>query len=221
MNRLVELLLMAPVAAPAAVIVGLGALAVKLTSPGPAFYRQVRVGQHRRPLEIVKLRTMRVGADRSGAHVTAEGDARVTPLGAILRATKLDELPQLSLVVRGEMSLVGPRPEAPRYVARYQPSWERVFDVRPGITDLASMAFRNEEQLLALAHDKERAYVEAVLPAKIAVALQGIDESSLWRDFGVLIRTALAVLAPSRVPEHPAVAQARAAIEKLNRQAAH
>jgi lipopolysaccharide/colanic/teichoic acid biosynthesis glycosyltransferase len=217
MNRFLELLLLFPIAIPAAATVGVAAIAVRLSSAGPAFYSQTRVGRHRRPLRVVKLRTMFVGADAAGAHVTAKGDARVTPVGRILRKTKLDELPQLWAVMRGEMSLVGPRPEVERYVRSYAPGWERVFDVRPGITDDASIALRNEEELLALAHDKERAYVEAVLPAKMEVVLEGLARASLWHDLGVLVRTVAVVLAPGQRSEHPAVARARDAIHRLNR----
>ena len=218
MNRGLELALVVPVLVPAALAVGVAALAVKLTSRGPVFYTQRRVGLHQRPLCVRKLRTMYVGADRLGAHVTASGDARVTRVGRILRATKLDELPQLFSVALGDMSLVGPRPEVERYVASYRPAWKRVFEVRPGITDLASIAFRSEEELLALASDKERAYVQAVLPAKLEVALEGVDRSSTWHDLAVLFKTVAVVLAPGRVPEHPAVARARNAISNLNRE---
>src|SRR6185436_8660408 len=124
------------------------------------------------------------GADKRGPAVTAGGDARITPLGALLRKTKLDELPQLWNVVRGDMSLVGPRPEAPRYVERYRPEWQRLFDVRPGITDEASLVFRDEESLLAVVsqEDREKAYVEAVLPAKLALALDGAARTSVAYD---------------------------------------
>jgi lipopolysaccharide/colanic/teichoic acid biosynthesis glycosyltransferase len=221
MNRVLEIALVIPVAVPAALAIGVAACAVKLSSPGPAFYSQRRVGQHRRPFRVLKLRTMHVGADRVGAHITAGGDTRVTRIGKFLRATKIDELPQLLAVLRGEMSLVGPRPEAERYVAAYLPAWERVFDVRPGITDLASIAFRNEETLLALARDKERAYVQAVLPAKMQVVLEGVDRRSTRHDLAVIMKTLAAVLAPARMPEHPAVARAREAIRQLEHEPHH
>ncbi len=219
MNRFVEIALVVPVLLPAASLVVAAALAIKLSSPGPAFYAHERVGYKRRPLKILKLRTMRVGSDR-GAQVTAKNDARITAIGRVLRSTKIDELPQLLLVLRGEMSLVGPRPEAERYVVSYDPAWERVFDVRPGITDLASIAFRNEEALLALATDKERAYLEAVLPAKMDLVLEGVDESSTLADLGVILRTLRAVVTPKRMSEHPAVTRARQAILRLNAQTA-
>lgn len=197
-------------------ILGLAA-AVRLTSPGPAFFVQPRVGRGRRPIRVVKLRTMRDGSDGRGPHVTAAGDTRVTPLGTILRATKLDELPQLWNVVRGDMSLVGPRPEAERYAARYRPEWERLFTVRPGVTDAGSLAFRDEESLLAAAVDRERAYVEAVLPAKLRLALDGVEDASTWHDVGILARTLAVVLRVGGRRPHPAVEEARRAIDALNR----
>jgi len=216
LKRLFDLAVAAPaLVATAPVIAGLAVL-VKLDSPGPAFFVQTRVGQGRRPLRLYKLRTMVADADRSGPAVTAGGDSRVTRVGRLLRITKLDELPQLFNVVKGDMSLVGPRPEAPRYVERYRPEWLPLLDVRPGITDLASIAFRHEEELLEKAHDRERAYVEAVLPAKLGVALEGLRRSSIVFDAGLIFRTALEVVRPSREP-HPSVQQASAAIDRINR----
>jgi lipopolysaccharide/colanic/teichoic acid biosynthesis glycosyltransferase len=215
-KRLLDLAVAVPaLAAAAPVIAGLAA-AVKLTSPGPAFYVQTRVGRGKRPIRVVKLRTMVQDADRRGAHVTGAGDPRITPVGALLRRTKLDELPQLWNVVRGDMSLVGPRPEAPRYVERYRPEWQRVFDVRPGITDLASLVFRDEEALLAEADDRERAYVEAVMPAKMALAVADAADGSLAHDLRILADTAAVVLRLRSLADHPALAQAREAIRRLN-----
>jgi lipopolysaccharide/colanic/teichoic acid biosynthesis glycosyltransferase len=210
MKRWLDLALAAPALAAAAPLVAGLALAVRLTSPGPAFFVQTRLGRHRRPIRVVKLRTMTEGAEHGGAQVTAAQDPRVTPLGRFLRATKLDELPQLWNVVRGDMSLTGPRPEVERYVKHYRPEWERVFDVRPGLTDSASVAFRHEEELLAGAHDRERAYVEVLLPLKIRLALEDVERASLAHDLGVLLRTALAVLGAN--PTHPAVVEARRAL---------
>jgi lipopolysaccharide/colanic/teichoic acid biosynthesis glycosyltransferase len=219
-KRLVDLALALPALATAAPLVaGLAAL-VRLTSPGPAFYVQTRVGRGQRPVRLFKLRSMRVDADRLGPHVTAAGDPRVTRLGAFLRRTKLDELPQLWNVVCGDMSLVGPRPEAERYVAQYRPEWLALLEVRPGITDLASLVFRDEESLLAGANDRERAYVEAILPAKLKLALEGVARSSLAYDLELLVRTVLVVLRPGvALPPGAAqaIGQAAAAIERLNR----
>jgi lipopolysaccharide/colanic/teichoic acid biosynthesis glycosyltransferase len=218
-NRAVELALLAPALVPAAAVIAICALVVKLDSAGPAFYTQTRVGRGRRQLAIKKLRTMHVGADAAGPHVTATNDRRVTRVGRLLRSTKLDELPQLFAVLRGEMRLVGPRPEAPRYVAAYSADWQRLFDVTPGITDLASLVFRNEEALLALADDRERAYLEIVVPAKVALALEGIERSSTWYDLTILAKTALAVLGVPRGQEHPIVTDVRQRIDRMNHSA--
>jgi len=194
-------------------ILALGA-AVRATSPGPAFFVQKRLGRGKRPILLYKLRTMRNDAAGTGPAVTAAGDARVTTLGRLLRATKLDELPQLWNVVRGDMSLVGPRPEVERYVAGYRPEWAALFSVRPGITDTASLVFRDEEALLAEASDRERAYVEAIVPIKVRLALEGVARQSLLYDLGVLMRTATSVLSGPPV-DHPALAEARRAIAAL------
>jgi lipopolysaccharide/colanic/teichoic acid biosynthesis glycosyltransferase len=219
MKRLFDLALAVPAAVASAPVVAALAVAVKATSPGPAFFRQQRVGRGRRPFSLLKLRTMVVGAERLGPAVTGAGDARITPIGRFLRGTKLDELPQLWNVIRGDMSIVGPRPEAPRYVAHYRPEWEPLFGVRPGITDEASLVFRDEEQLLAAAVDRERAYLEAVLPAKLEVALAGVRDGSLLHDVRVVIETVLAVARVRSHADHPALRRARAAIDAVNRSA--
>jgi lipopolysaccharide/colanic/teichoic acid biosynthesis glycosyltransferase len=190
------------------------AAAVRLTSPGPALFVQTRVGRGRRPIRVFKLRTM-VAGERTGIEVTAASDPRITPLGALLRKTKLDELPQLWNVLRGDMTIVGPRPEVPRYVERYRPEWAKLLTVRPGITDLASLTFRDEESLLALANDREHAYTQVVMPLKLGLALEGLERGGFRHDLGVIARTALAVL--HRNPEHPVFAEARRKIEQLNR----
>jgi lipopolysaccharide/colanic/teichoic acid biosynthesis glycosyltransferase len=217
MKRWIDLAIALPAAAIAAPLVGALAAAVRLTSPGPAFFVQERVGRGRRPIRVVKLRTMVDGADRHGPAVTAAGDSRVTPLGALLRRTKLDELPQLFNVIRGDMSLVGPRPEAPRYAQRYPAEWSRLFDVRPGVTDLASLVFRDEEALLAGVEERERAYLDAIVPAKIKLALEGVDRASTLHDLRVLLTTALVVLRVMRVDDHPALEEARANVAALAR----
>lgn len=165
------------------------ALLIKLDSPGPVFFRQERVGRHGRTFRIHKFRTMRVGAERQG-QLTVGDDHRVTRVGAVLRGHRLDELPQLIDVLRGDMSLVGPRPEVPRYVALYPPGLrERVLAVRPGITDPASLAYRGEASQLAAAADPEREYVEVILPRKLALAADYAAQASLWTDLGVVART--------------------------------
>jgi len=142
------------------------ALWVKLDSPGPVFYRQQRVGLHGRHFRIFKFRTMSVQQAPGAAQITVAGDSRITRTGAWLRRWKLDELPQLIDVLRGTMSLVGPRPEVPRYVEHYPPAWrERLLSVRPGITDFASVHYRAEGELLAKADDPEREYIDVILPS--------------------------------------------------------
>lgn len=164
------------------------AVAVKLDSPGPVFFRQVRVGLRGRTFRIHKFRTMHHGA--VGAPITVGNDARITRVGAVLRRTKLDELPQLIDVVRGAMSLVGPRPEVPRYVALYPAdAREKVLSVRPGLTDLASIEYRDESTLLARANDPEYEYVHVVLPRKLALAQAYVDSASLATDLRVIART--------------------------------
>src|SRR5688572_16429304 len=144
------------------------ALLVRIDSPGPALFRQERVGRGGRPFAILKFRSMREDAPRSGPAVTVGGDPRITRVGRFIRRYKLDELPQLLNVVKGDMSLVGPRPEVPRYVALYPPEARRtVLSVRPGITDPASIAFVNESELLATAVDAETMYREVILPQKV------------------------------------------------------
>ncbi|WP_374586255.1 sugar transferase [Ideonella dechloratans] len=165
------------------------ALAIQLDSPGPVFFRQERVGRGGRLFRIHKFRTMHVDAERHG-QLTVGTDARITRVGAFLRAHRLDELPQLIDVVQGTMSLVGPRPEVPRYVAHYPAALKDVvLSVRPGITDPASLRFRNESAQLAAAADPEREYIDVILPAKLACAADYAAHASLWTDLGVVLRS--------------------------------
>jgi len=171
------------------------ALAVKLDSPGPVFYRQERVGRHGRVFRIHKFRTMHHNPQGLGLQITVGRDPRITRVGAWLRDTKLDELAQLIDVLRGTMSLVGPRPEVPRYVALYPTELRAlVLSVKPGITDLASIEFRNEGDLLSRSADPERAYVQVMLPAKLALQARYARERSLALDLRILWRTLRAVL---------------------------
>ena len=164
------------------------ALAVKLDTPGPVFYRQERVGRGGVPFLIHKFRTMHHGA--GGPPLTVGDDARITRSGTWLRRTRIDELPQLIDVVLGHMSLVGPRPEVPRYVALYPPALrERVLAVRPGITDPASLAYIDEAAQLAAAADPERQYVEVILPAKLRGSADYAENATLWTDLRVLLAT--------------------------------
>jgi lipopolysaccharide/colanic/teichoic acid biosynthesis glycosyltransferase len=182
------LLLSSPLLLPAA-------LAVKLGSPGPVLFRQQRVGQGGQPFTLLKLRTMRGGGD--GPAITRGGDPRVTAIGRLLRRFKLDELPQLWNVVRGDMALVGPRPEVPRYVDLDDPSWQRVLSVRPGLTDPVTLELRNEEALLAeVDGDAEEFYIARLLPFKVKLYVQYLEGRSGWSDVMVLLRTAVSVFLP-------------------------
>jgi lipopolysaccharide/colanic/teichoic acid biosynthesis glycosyltransferase len=169
-------------------LLGIG-LWIKLTSPGPVFYCARRVGRHGELFSMYKFRSMVANADRLGAGITAHDDLRVTPAGRMLRRTKLDELPQLLNVVKGDMSLVGPRPEDPRYVELYTPEQRQVLSVRPGITSWASIQFRHEEHLLS-AGDVDELYRTHVMPQKLALEMDYLARRSLRLDLIILFRTA-------------------------------
>ena len=179
----VALLLLAP-------LLLLVAVAVRISSPGPVLFRQVRVGQHGVPFRIHKFRTMRVDAAARGPEVTVAQDGRITQVGRFLRHFRIDEMPQFLDVLRGAMSLVGPRPEVPRFVAHYPAAMAaRVLAVRPGITDPASLAHIDEAALLAGAVDPERAYIERILPAKLALQADYAARATLGTDLAVLGHT--------------------------------
>ena len=166
------------------------ALAVRIDSPGPVFFRQQRVGRGGVLFCIHKFRTMQLDAPSLGPQVTLQHDARITRMGRALRHYRLDELPQLIDVLRGRMSLVGPRPEVPRFVAHYPADLRaRVLAVRPGITDPASLAHLDEAQLLAGSADPERTYIDLILPRKLALQVQYAASATLWTDLSVLGRT--------------------------------
>ena len=168
---------------------------IRLDSPGPVFFRQQRVGRPGVPFRIHKFRTMTHAPAAAGLPLTVGADARVTRAGRLLRRTRLDELPQLIDVLAGTMSLVGPRPEVPRYVAFYPPELRaKVLGVRPGITDPASLLNLDEAEVLGRAADPERAYVEIVLPAKLRCSARYVDERSLGGDLRLIARTLRAVL---------------------------
>jgi lipopolysaccharide/colanic/teichoic acid biosynthesis glycosyltransferase len=163
---------------------------IKLDSPGPIFFRQERVGRGGRLFRIHKFRTMRVDAERIGPQLTVGRDPRLTRAGELIRAHRLDELPQFFDVLLGHMSVVGPRPDVPRYVEMYPPQWkDRVLSVRPGMTDPASLEFRGEAELLARAEDPEREYREVILPRKLALAAAYADRASLASDLAIIGRT--------------------------------
>jgi lipopolysaccharide/colanic/teichoic acid biosynthesis glycosyltransferase len=177
------------------------ALAIRWDSSGPVLFRQERVGRRGRPFHIRKFRTMVVDASSRGPAITIGRDPRITRVGAWLRRTKLDELPQLMDVLQGHMSLVGPRPEVPQYVALYPPDLrERVLAVRPGITDPVSLKLADEAGVLAASADPERTYREELLPAKLREAVAYAEQASLWSDLRIIGATAR-VLWLGRAPD--------------------
>jgi lipopolysaccharide/colanic/teichoic acid biosynthesis glycosyltransferase len=189
-KRLFDLLLSGVALVALAPLLLVIALWIKLDSPGPVFFRQRRVGRQGVPFRIHKFRTMVADAPTRGPAITIGADARITRAGRRLRAWKLDELPQLLDVLAGDMSLVGPRPEMPQYVALYPPELRaRVLAVRPGITDPASLRYADESALLAAAADPEREYREVLLPAKLRESAAYADRATLCSDLGVIGRT--------------------------------
>ena len=175
------------VLAPALVAI---ALSVKVSSPGPIFFFQERVGRNGKKFKLIKFRTMTHEPGRAGLGITARGDPRITPVGRILRKYKLDELPQLLNVLRGDMSIVGPRPELEKYVEQFASDYRDILRVRPGLTDPAALAFRDEEQVLASFADPERAYVETVLPRKLQLSRDYAAKAGLRSDVKVIALTA-------------------------------
>ena len=167
---------------------------IKLDSIGPIFYRQVRVGRYNKDFKIFKFRTMRVGADK-GSLVTIGGrDPRVTRIGYYLRKFKIDELPQLINVFIGDMSLVGPRPEVRHYVNYWTPEQLHVLDVRPGITDPASIKFRNENELMESAEDPESFYINVIMQEKLKLYLEYVHNASFWYDIELIFKTIYTVV---------------------------
>lgn len=170
------------------------AIWIKFDSSGPVFFRQMRVGQFGRFFNIYKFRTMYSDAESQGRQITVGDDPRITRAGRFLRRYKLDELPQLINVVKGEMSLVGPRPEVPRYVELYPEQLrEKVLSVPPGITDFASIEYKDENAILGKAEDPDRAYVEQVMPMKLKYYERYVAERSLWVDFKLILATVKAI----------------------------
>ena len=170
-------------------VILIAGMAVKLTSAGPAFYRQYRVGQFERSFRIVKLRSMIEGTDRHGPLVTAHGDSRITSLGRWMRKTKIDEIPQLLNVLAGDMSLVGPRPEVPVFAATYTPSQRRVFLQKPGITGPAANAYVREEEILAGHPEAAKFYVAEILPKKLELDLLYCEDIRLASDCKMIVET--------------------------------
>jgi len=190
MKRIIDIavgLLLLLVSAP---VMLLSAVAVKLNSKGPAFYRARRVGLGGREFDMLKLRTMVAGAGEMGPPLTRDGDHRVTRVGALLRRSRLDELPQLVNVLKGDMTLVGPRPEDPSYVSLYSAEQRRVLDVKPGITGPSQLSYSKESSMLDV-DDYERRYVEQIMPRKLALDIEYVDSHSIVLDLKILMRTLL------------------------------
>jgi lipopolysaccharide/colanic/teichoic acid biosynthesis glycosyltransferase len=179
------------------------ALLIKLDSEGPVFFRQERVGRGFRPFRIYKFRTMVSDAPERGGQITCGADPRITRIGRILRKTKMDELPQLINVLADDMSLVGPRPEVRRYVEWFRDDYEEILTVLPGITDLASLTFRDEAAILAASPNPEEMYVTSILPAKLDLGKEYVRGSSLALDIAVIFRTLGALMGLESSIDHP------------------
>jgi len=169
-------------------------LLVKLDSQGPVFFHHQRMGQYFKPFGLLKFRSMVQGASKIGPAITQGGDIRITTVGKYLRKYKLDELPQLLNVLLGDISLVGPRPEVEKYVYLYQDDYKKVLQVKPGITDYAAVEYSNEEEILAQYDDMEKAYIEEVLPVKIALYKKYLGNISFVEDVKILFSTFLKIL---------------------------
>jgi len=178
------------------------AAAIRIVDGGPVFYRQVRVGRGGKTFKILKFKTMNTGSDGAGLPLTVAGDPRITPLGKWLRRWKIDELPQLLNVLTGDMALVGPRPEVPKYVAFYTGTQAQVLQLRPGITDAASITYRWENEVLDRAEDPEAFYIEHVMANKIRINLEYAAKASLWTNFKVILAT-LGLLPPPEQVRQP------------------
>ena len=165
------------------------AILIKLNSKGPVFYKQQRVGLNNTNFGLYKFRSMYINADKKGLLTVGGRDSRITSMGYFLRKYKIDELPQLINVLLGEMSLVGPRPEVRKYVDYYNAEQMRVLSVKPGITDNASIAFIDENVLLAQAADPEKYYIETLIPQKTAIYLEYVDTRNLWKDIKIIFKT--------------------------------
>lgn len=165
------------------------AIAIKADSPGRVFFRQTRVGRHGRPFHIFKFRTMVTDAEKLGPQVSSGDDPRITRFGSLLRKYKIDELPQLLNVIVGDMSIVGPRPEVPRYVEAFREEYDQILTVRPGITDYASLEFKDENTLLQAADNPEEKYLREILPVKIEYCKKYLRDQSFMTDLRLIFRT--------------------------------
>ncbi len=167
---------------------------INLESKGGAFFKQIRVGKNGKEFKILKFRTMVSDAEKKGLQISTSGDSRITKAGKLLRKTKIDELPQLINVLKGDMSLVGPRPEVPKYVAMYDENQRQVLLVRPGITDIASIKYRNENEILENAEEPEKVYIEEIMPAKLNYNMVYMEKMGLFENIKIIFQTILAVI---------------------------
>lgn len=170
------------------------AFAIKVDSTGPIFFKQVRISKNGKEFEIYKFRTMIQDAESKGMQITVEKDSRITKVGKFLRKSKIDELPQLINVLKGDMSFVGPRPEVPKYVALYDKDQRNILKVRPGITDIASIEYRDESSILAKSMDPEKTYIEEIMPKKIELNLIYIRNISVLYDVVLICKTIIKVI---------------------------
>ena len=175
------------------------ALVIKLTSQGPVLYTQARVGLHEKIFRVYKFRTMVDKAESMGSSVTTGADRRITPIGRFLRKAKLDELPQLFNVLKGDMSFVGPRPDVPEITAKYTPEMREIFAIRPGITSVATLHFRQEEAILSNVPDPDRFYDETMVPLKVELGMEHVRRNSFWFDFSILFQTVWALTPLAKV----------------------
>lgn len=187
------------------------AFLIKISDKGPVFYRQDRVGFQQELFRVYKFRTMVDRADAMGTSVTAGNDPRITPIGRLLRRTKLDELPQLINVLKGDMSLVGPRPDVLEITEKYTPDIRRIFNIKPGITSVVTLHLRDEEEILAKVEDPDKFYEEVLVPLKVKLAMEHVDKDSFLFDMKILFQT-IWMLTFGRwwpIVEHPEVAELR------------
>ena len=167
---------------------------IKTDSDGPVFFKQIRIGENNKEFEILKFRTMVVDAEKLGRQITVGNDNRITKIGTFLRKYKMDELPQLINVFKGDMSLVGPRPEVPRYVKLYNEEQRKVLEVKPGITDLASIRYRDENDLLGEAENPDEFYINTIMPDKLALNLEYINKNNIFLDIYIILKTIIKCL---------------------------
>ena len=194
MKRLLDMLfslIVLTIGLPFALVV---ALLIAVDSRGCVLYRQSRVGRNNVDFQLYKFRTMHTGADKGSLITVGGDDARITRVGRFLRKFKIDEFPQFLNILKGEMSIVGPRPEVRKYVDMYTPEQLRVLSVRPGLTDYASIRYVNENDLLAASDNPEKTYIEEIMPDKLSLSLKYIDEQSLLTDCKIVIQTLVAIV---------------------------